>query len=207
MPFGVSWIVKGGKMDNTEIISENNPPVEINPDPVPDPIPEQQPAPEPAPETSPITNNPDPIPEKTVSDNKEEEKKNAETQEKEVSENTIQTKTIHENNYVYESVNESVEVSTNVVIDPNDLVSVNSISLNVVSADGLSLNSVSVNVSNNYISNNTLQIISADSTPFWNKPFKDYTVSEGLLFIIMVSLVFGFVSTHLLRGLRDYGNF
>lgn len=109
-------------------------------------------------------------------------------------------------NYTYNSITETVEVSHNVVIDPDDLVSVNSVSLNVISADGLSLNSVSVNVSNNYISNNTVQILSINEAPFWDKPFKEYTVTEGMLFIIMISLVLGFVSSHLLKGLRSYGN-
>lgn len=120
-----------------------------------------------------------------------------------VSENTPQnTETIKEIHH-YESVTENIEVSNNVVIDPNDLVSVNSVSLNVLSADGLSLNSVSVNVSNNYISSNTIQIISADNVPFWNKPFNQYSTSEGLLFTILVVLTLGFVSNHLLRGLRN----
>lgn len=97
-------------------------------------------------------------------------------------------------------------ISVNTVIDPNELVSVNSVSLNVISADGLSLNSVSLNISENYVSNNYIQIISQDSTPFWDKPFNEYTTSEGLLFTIMVTLVLGFVSSHLLKGLRRYGN-
>ena len=97
-------------------------------------------------------------------------------------------------------------ISVNTIIDPNELVSVNSVSLNVISADGLSLNSVSLNISVNYVSNNYIQIISQDSTPFWDKPFNEYTTSEGLLFTIMITLVLGFVSSHLLKGLRRYGN-
>ncbi len=97
-------------------------------------------------------------------------------------------------------------ISVNTIIDPNDLVSVNSVSLNVISADGLSFNSVSLNISENYVSNNYIQVISQDSTSFWDKPFNEYTTSEGLLFTIMITLVLGFVSSHLLKGLRRYGN-
>lgn len=171
-------------------ISENL----INDDPVMVPVIVPDPVPEPEPETG-----------SSVSENNTEEIINDE-EEKALSENVPAPQIIKEN-FTYNSVTETVEVSSNVVIDPNDLVSVNSVSLNVLSADGLSLNSVSVNVSSNYVSNNTIQIISADSTPFWDKPFEEYTVSEGLLFIIMVSLVLGFVSSHLLKGLRNYGNF
>lgn len=107
---------------------------------------------------------------------------------------------------VYYPSDTAVTVSVNNEVNPNDLISVNSVSLNVVSADGLSLNSVSVNVSNNYVSYNTVQVVSADNTPFWDKPFDQYNTSEGLLFIIMVTLVLGFISTHLLKGLRHYGD-
>ena len=97
-------------------------------------------------------------------------------------------------------------ISVNAVVDPDDIVSVNSVSLNVISADGLSLNSVSLNISENYVSNNYVTIVSQDSTSIWDKPFDQYTTSEGLLFTIMVTLVLGFVSSHLLKGLRRYGN-
>src|SRR5574344_1313797 len=70
-------------------------------------------------------------------------------------------------------------------------VSVNTVSFNLISADGLSLNSVSVNVSNNYVSSCT--IVSADSTPFWDKPFKNYTTSEGILFCILITMTLGFL--------------
>lgn len=158
---------------------------------------------EPVPDPEVITSPEQPEAGSTVSENEPEETIDDIPQT--VSQEKADAQIIKEN-YTYNSITETVEVSHNMVIDPDDLVSVNSVSLNVISADGLSLNSVSVNVSNNYISNNTLQILSINEAPFWDKPFKEYTVSEGMLFIIMISLVLGFVSSHLLKGLRSYGN-
>lgn len=100
--------------------------------------------------------------------------------------------------------NDSVSITNIVDIDPNSMISVNSVSLNVVSADDLmsllSGNSVSVNVSNNYISVNN--VISINDLPWFNKSFDSYTTSEGILFVIMVSLLFGFIASHLLKLAR-----
>ena len=111
-----------------------------------------------------------------------------------------------QNTYEYTIYNETpheVIVSVNNEINPNDLVSVNSVSLNVISADGLSFNTVSLNVTN--VSSSTIQVLSINEVPFWHKPFNEYSASEGILFTILITLVFGFVSNHLLRGLK-HGN-
>ena len=145
---------------------------------------------------------PDPAPEGSVSSNVPSVSGDLVEVGEDEEEYTEHIPDYHVSTYYYTD-DRPVTVSVNNEIDPEDLISVNSVSLNVLSADGLSLNSISVNVSNNYISNNTIQLISFNEVPFWHKPFNSYTAGEGLLFVILVTMVIGFVSSHLLRGLKN----
>lgn len=180
-------------------------PVMVPIDPVPDPDPPIEE------DTGSVSDNN--IPGRSLSDNisdpgseDETEDRSEDVTEQRSQKNDTEDTVSYEPSVITVETHSLDSISVNAVVDPEDLISVNSVSLNVISADDLSMNSISVNVSNNYISSSTIQIISQNNMSIWEKPFSQYTTSEGLLFTIMVTLVLGFVSNHLLKGLRHYGN-
>ncbi len=88
-------------------------------------------------------------------------------------------------------------------LSSNVTVSVNteSVSLDAL-IEAISNNSVSLNVSNNSTSINTIQVLSINETPWFEKPFSEYTTTEGILFTMLLSMVLGYIFQRLARGIN-----
>ncbi|MCR5487459.1 MAG: hypothetical protein K6F35_07985 [Lachnospiraceae bacterium] len=64
----------------------------------------------------------------------------------------------------------------------------------------VSRNRVSMNLSNNFSSVSSVQILSMDAVPWFDKPFSEYTATEGILLTMMLCMVLGYVFNRLARG-------
>lgn len=156
---------------------------------IPDPAPEEEtPLPDPAPEEE------TPLPDPSGGINE-----------------PVRVVIISENEVVEEEGNneqEEIKEPYNIVVESpeyqlssNVTVSVNTEEVNIddlISA--ISQNRVSMNLSNNYSSVSSVQIVSLDSVPWFDKPFADYTVTEGVLLSMMVFSILGYIFNRLTRG-------
>lgn len=99
----------------------------------------------------------------------------------------------------YNVVVESPEykLSSNVTVSVNT----ESVSLDELIA-AISRNQVSMNVSNNTLSSSYIQIVSMDNTPWFDKPFEQYTTSEGIQLTMMIGLCLGYLFTRLTKGVN-----
>lgn len=146
----------------------------------------------------PVSVEPEPVienPEESISNNQPvEETPKEEQKEEQRADNSNEA-------LPYNIVVESPEyqLSSNVTVSVNT----ESVSLDAL-IDAISQNQVSMNVSNNTLSYSTIQILSVDNVPWFDKPFEDYTTSEGILFTMMITLMLGYLFHRLGRGLNVY---